>query len=131
MPYEFASMEYHGIYLSFFTAYFYLGLWIASQRVIDPFAEGIDPAEFDTVTGAAKSIQDAIEEMFSREAALSLDDDACEKTSDAVLSMPRDVRKNISQDQLRHDVEMTTSNVNYVSTHSENVLRQNSNKLHW
>ena len=131
MPYEFASMEYHGIYLSFFTAYFYLGLWIASQRVIDPFAEGIDPAEFDTVTGAAKSIQDAIEEMFSREAALSLDDDACKETADAVLSMPREVRKNISQEQLRHDVEMNTSSVNYVSTHAENVLRQNSNKLHW
>ena len=133
MPYEFAGMEYHGVYLAFFTAYFYLGLWIATQRVGDPFAEGIDASEFDTVTAPAKAIQDAIEEMFKRESALSLDDNACESTAEAVLTIAKDagLRKNITQEQLRNEVEMNSSSVNYVSTVPDKQLQKNSKKLHW
>ncbi len=129
MPYEFADMEYHGIYLAGLTAYFYLGLWIAGTTIGDPFREGIDPAQFETVTGAAKGIQDAIEEMFKRESELSLDDDNCEQETTAitVIGNSREPINSLKKSNL----EMDTSNVNYVSTHSDDSLQTQSKRLHW
>lgn len=133
MPYEFANLNYHGTYLAFFTSYFYLGLWIASRGVGDPFQSTDD---FETVTGAASGIQQAIEEMFKREASLSLDDDACSVSPNAVIEIEKDVsvngaRKNINKNQLRNQLEKNSTGANYVSTRSDNKLQEKGRDLHW
>ena len=131
MPYEFAEMEYHGVYLAALTAYFYLGLWIAGTTIGDPFREGIDPAQFETVTGAAKGIQDAIEEMFKRESELGLDEDNCQtaRQESTAITVTGNSREPNSFE--KSSLEMDTSNVNYVSTHSDNSLQEQSKRLHW
>lgn len=80
MPFTFvASAGYHSIYLSFVVSYFFLGSYVALQKLGDPFAEGIsDTGEFATVTAASKTAQQVIEELFSQENNGGLDDIVCE-----------------------------------------------------
>ena len=80
MPYTFVpAAGYHSIYLSFVVSYFFLGSYVALQKLGDPFAEGVsDSGEFATVTEAAKVAQQVIEELFTQEANGGLDDIVCD-----------------------------------------------------
>lgn len=80
MPYTFVPVAgYHSIYLSFVVSYFFLGSYVALQKLGDPFAEGVsDSGEFATVTEAAKVAQQVIEELFAQEANGGLDDIVCD-----------------------------------------------------
>tara|TARA_B110000008_G_C16449158_1_gene355184 strand:- start:127 stop:462 length:336 start_codon:yes stop_codon:yes gene_type:complete len=80
MPYTFVpTAGYHSIYLSFIVSYFFLGAYVGLQKLGDPFAEGVsDSGEFATVTAAAKTAQQVLEELFRLEGDEGLDDIVCE-----------------------------------------------------
>lgn len=80
MPYTFVpSAGYHAIYLSFIVSYFFLGAYVGLQKLGDPFAEGVsDSGEFATVTAAAKTAQQVLEELFTAEGEDGLDDIVCD-----------------------------------------------------
>jgi hypothetical protein len=80
MPYTFVpAAGYHAIYLSFIVSYFFLGAYVGLQKLGDPFAEGVsDSGEFATVTAAAKTAQQLIEELFVAEGQDGLDEVVCD-----------------------------------------------------
>jgi len=80
MPYTFVpAAGYHAIYLSFIVSYFFLGAYVGLQKLGDPFAEGVsDSGEFATVTAAAKTAQQVIEELFVAEGQDGLDEIVCD-----------------------------------------------------
>ena len=80
MPFTFVpAAGYHAIYLSFIISYFFLGAYVGLQKLGDPFAEGVsDSGEFATVTAAAKTAQQVLEELFSLEGEDGLDDIVCD-----------------------------------------------------
>lgn len=89
LPYTFVpSAGYHSIYLSFIVSYFFLGSYIGLQRLGDPFQEGIaDTGEFATVTKAAKTAQEVIEELFIQEGSYGLDDIVCDDLPEGAKSI--------------------------------------------
>nr|WP_292968420.1 bestrophin family ion channel [Allomuricauda sp.] len=82
MPYGISGAKYHAIWLSFIVAYFYLGLYIVSSRIGNPFEEGMhnpnQQEEFAKVGAAAEAAQKAVEVLFKEEAEVGLDDVVCE-----------------------------------------------------
>jgi predicted membrane chloride channel (bestrophin family) len=89
MPYTFVpAAGYHAIYLSFIISYFFLGAYVGLQKLGDPFAEGVsDSGEFATVTAAAKTAQQVLEELFRLEGDEGLDDIVCEAPDGAQAVM--------------------------------------------
>ena len=78
MPYTFVQAGYHSIYLSFIVGYFFLGSYVGLQQLGDPFAENVRNNEFATVTNAARTAQEVLEELFIQEANYGLDDIVCD-----------------------------------------------------